>query len=290
MDVSERFDSRPQGSVASSGKPGETASAPSSVHLIPIPRVLTRQMIPLTGIKIGTSLLGELALVFDVGYVIKSRVEHRWNQRRDEYDMVDVEADDTVFTRLVAVPRLRIVAAKDGSGDRLPAPSAMARLRSIIETNSEYDFQYERTARQDDVEAAVARLRLTEFTFEVRPFNPHPKNPGEKLDELLKVAHVQRFKGKAEAAPAARMSSADEGLISEAMGLSRAGYGQYSLKGETPGGALVSYAKPTFSSDREKNEAAAARPRALKVTVPRDDPDMTEEEYVVGVIKELFDG
>lgn len=233
---------------------------------------------------------GELVLIFDVGYRISRRVEHRWNRRKDEYDLVDVEADDTVFTRLVAIPRLRVIGAKDGTGDRLAATSAMGRLKAIVNTHSDYSFQYERTASQEDVEAAIARLRLTEFAFEVRPFNPHPSNPGEKLDELLKVAHVQRFRGKAQASPAARMNADEDGLISEAIGLSKAGYGQFAVKGETESGVVVSYAKPTFSPERDRNEAAAGRARALKVAVPRDDPEMTEEEYVVRVILELFGG
>lgn len=233
---------------------------------------------------------GELVLIFDVGYRIDTRVELRWNRRRDEYDAVDVDADDTIFTRVICVPRLGIMAAKDGSGERLSAASAMARLRAIIQTHTEFGFQYERTASESDVRKAIAKLRILEFAFEVRPFNPHPKNPGEKLDDLMKIARVGRFRGKAEATNVQNMTSAEGGLVSEAIGLADEGYGQYSVKGQTKSGATVTYAKPPFSPDREKNEAAADRPRALKVAVPRDDPDITEEEFVIRVILELFDG
>lgn len=232
---------------------------------------------------------GELVVIFDVGFRIDSRVEHRWNERTDEFDMVDVDADDMIFTRVVAVPRFGIISAKDGSGDRLSAGGAMARLRAILQTHTEYEFQYERTASEADVEAAIKKLSILEFAFQVRPFNPHPKNPGDKLDEIMKIAKVGKFRGKAEAGVQG-MTAAEGGLVAEAVGLAKEGYGQYSVKGRTQGGAVVTYDKPPFSSDREKNDAAADRPRALKVAVPRDDPDMTEEEYVVKVILELFGG
>lgn len=231
----------------------------------------------------------ELVITFDVGYRITTRVELRWNRRKDEYDMVDVEADDTVHTRVVMVPRLGIMGVKDASGDNLSAGGAMARLRTIIDTHTDCELAYARTASEEDVEAAISKLSILEFKFEVRPFNPHPSAPGEKLDELLKVAGVGRFKGTAEAR-GKHMTNAEGGLVNEAVGLSNKRYGQYSVKGKTSSGAVVTYDKPPFSTDRDKTEAAAERPRALKVAVPRDDPDIAEVEYVVKVILELFSG
>lgn len=235
------------------------------------------------------NLLEEYALVFDVGYRVHQRVENRFNALTDDYDLVSVEADDTVFTRFVALPSLGAVAVRDGTGDRLSATSGIGRLRAIVEEHSDFWFQYERTASPADLDRAMNHFRMTEFSFDVRPFNPHPRSPGDQLDALMKAAGVGRFKGRAKPAPTQKMSPADEGIISEAVGLSRAGYGQYSLKAETDSGATLSYGKPQFVQDRDRNAAAAERPRTLKVAVPQDDPDMTPEEHVVSVMLELFD-
>jgi hypothetical protein len=234
--------------------------------------------------------LDELALVFDVGYRVTRRVENRWNEGTDDYDLVPTEADDTVFTRFVALPRLGVVAVKDGTGDRLSAISGMGRLKSIISAHSPIMLHYEKTAQAADIDRAMQFFRLTEFSFDVRPFNPHPSSPGERLDELMREAGVGRFKGRAKPATTSKMKADDGGLIAEAVGLSRAGYGQYSLKAETDSGATLSYGRPQFNQDRDRNAAAADRPRVLRVAVPQDDPDMTPEEHVVSVMLELFDG
>lgn len=234
------------------------------------------------------NMLGELVLTFDVGYKITDRLERRWNAAKDEYDRISVSADDLTYTSFVLIPRLGVVAARDGYADQLTASSGMGRLRSIVENVSEFWFRYSKSANPADVDRAMRTLRMTEFTFDVRPFNPHPSVPGDKLDELMNQAGVGRFRGKAEPSSTKPMKADDEGLVAEAVGLSRAGYGQFSLKAETSSGAKLSYGKPPFQQDRQRSAAAAERPRILKVAVPYDDPDMTEHEHVVSVMLELF--
>ena len=231
---------------------------------------------------------GEFTLTFDVGHRIIQRVESRYDDDADEYDMVTVGANDTVFTSFVVLPRLSVLAVKDGHGNRLSASSGMGRLRAIFASHSDSEFRYSRTADPDDIDRAIRSLRITEFSFDVRPFNPHPSSPGEQLDRLMKEAGVGRFKGKAQPSPTKAMKAEDDGLLAEAIGLSRAGYGQFALKGQTPSGAKLSYSQPALDMDKERNAAAAERPRALKVSVPIDDPDMTEQEHVVSVLQELF--
>jgi hypothetical protein len=155
-------------------------------------------------------------------------MELRWNSRTDKYDMYDVEADDTIHTNVVVVPRLNIAGVRDNTKDNLTAGGAMARLRTIIDTHTENEFEYARTATEEDVEKAVSKLNILEFRFDVRPFNPHPRVPGEKLDDLLKAAHAGRFRGVAEPS-VAPMTNADGGIVSEAMGLAKERYGQYSV-------------------------------------------------------------
>lgn len=230
----------------------------------------------------------EFVLTFDVGYSITERLERRWDTEADEYNRVSVSADDLIFTSFVLIPRLSVVAVRDGHTDQLSASAGMGRLRSIIENHSDYWFRYSKSANPDDVDHAMRTFRLTEFSFDVRPFNPHPAAPGERLHELMIEAGVGRFRGKAEPSSTKPMSAEEEGLVAEAVGLSRKGYGQFSLKAETESGAKLTFGKPPFQQDRERSAAAAERPRMLKVAVPYDDPDMTEQEHVVSVMLELF--
>lgn len=232
----------------------------------------------------------ESASVFDVGYKIASRVENRWNERDDEFELVDTPANDVVFTRVILVPKLGIAAVKDGSGDRLPARSGIARTRSIIEFLTDYSFEYSKTAEMDDVEKAMQLYRVVEFDFKVRPFNPHPKNPGDKLDELMNIAKVGSLRGHAEPSASEGMEKKEDGLLDEVVGLSKEGYGQFKLKAETPSGAKLTYGQPRFTGDRDKNEAASQRPRELKVSVPKNDSESREDAQVVKVMKELFGG
>jgi hypothetical protein len=234
------------------------------------------------------NIIGEYALTFDVGYKITDRVEKRWNEATDEYDFVPVGANDLMFTSFVALPRFGVVAVRDGSSDQLSALSGIGRLRSIVAAHSDHILRYSRSAEAADVDRAMQTLRLTEFSFDVRPFNPHPRNPGEKLHELMKEAGVGRFKGKAQPTSTTPMKPDEDGIIAEAVGLARAGYGQFALKAETATGAKLSYGKPPFQQDKARSAAVAERPRMLKVAVPHDDPDMTEQEHVVSVMLELF--
>ncbi|HBC14316.1 MAG: hypothetical protein CMH88_15615 [Oceanibulbus sp.] len=233
---------------------------------------------------------GEKASVFDVGYKIASRVENRWDETTDEFDLVKTTANDVVFTRVILIPKLGLAAVKDGSGDRLPARSGIGRTRSIIEFVTDYTFDYAKTAEFDDVERAMKLYRVVEFDFKVRPFNPHPKNPGDRLHELMQIAKVGSLRGHAEPSAAGGMKKEEEGLLDEVVGLSKSGYGRFNLKAETNTGAKIAFGQTRFTGDREKDEAASQRPRELKVSVPRDDVESREEAQVVKVIKELFGG
>jgi hypothetical protein len=233
---------------------------------------------------------GEPASVFDVGFAIDKRVENRWDRANDEFTLVQTSANDTVFTRAIVVPRLGIAAVKEGSPpDRLPARSGIARLKAIIRYLSDYQFEYQKTAELQDVERAMLRYRVVEFDFKVRPFNPHPRNPGERLHEMMQAAKVGRLRGHAEPSAASGMKKTEDGLLDEVVGLSKAGYGQFRLKAETKSGAKITYGAPRMEDDRDKNEAAARRPRELKVEVPKSDSETKEELAVVRVMKEIFE-
>ena len=233
---------------------------------------------------------GEKCSLFVIGYKISDRVERRYNEREDRVDLESAPADDMRVTGLIMVPRLRMIAVRDGSGERLSAVSGAGRLRAVIEYNLDCGFNFERTSSHDDVVRAMANLALEEFTFEVRPFNPHPTNPGQKLHDLMKPNEIGNLKAKATPAAGGAMHSGTEGLIPEATGMSEKGYGQFGLVGRTESGAQIKFQKPRFVGETAKDVDQQEKPTALRVTVPVDDGEMTEYEYVVHTMKELFDG
>jgi hypothetical protein len=233
---------------------------------------------------------GEQCAIFVVGHTVDVRVEHRYDPKSDRIQLEEVDADDMRFTNAIMAPRLRIVAVKQGSGDRLPANSGIGRLRAIIEWNSKNALDYERTASHDDVVQAMKKLNLEEFSFDVRPFNPHPSLPGDQLHELMKKAKAGRLSGKAYPMPGGGMKNDPDGLVSEAVGLSEKGYGQFGIKGRTDSGAELTYQKHKMRGQTDKDIDLQEKPTNLRISVPVDDGVATEHEYVVKTMKELFDG
>lgn len=233
-------------------------------------------------------LAGQECTIFDVAKSVDYRVEHRYNPDTDDLDLVDVVADDTIWTHLVMVPAMERIGIRDGSGELLSADQGANRVRSVIRGLTTFDFSYERTATSVEIAQAARRLGLTEFTFTARPSNPHPSKPGELMDALLKKAKVGKMTAKTEPVYGDTLSVADEGLVSEAIGLASDGYGQYGFKGTTGTGAEVAYKKPKYEGTKEGNLRQQAKPSSLKVLVPSDDARVSEEEYVVKTMLEIY--
>lgn len=230
----------------------------------------------------------EKAIIFDVAKHITIRMEHRVVD--GDLQLFNVGADDTQWTRVVMVPRLGVAGVRDGSGEQyLSATSAISRLQSIFRHALEYEFLYEQTGRPDDVSRAVERLGLTDFSFTVKPFNPHPRTPGLKLHDLMEASNVGRLKADATPKYGSEMdASADEGIIQEALGLAESGYGQFGFRGRIrKTGSEVSYKKPKFENTREANLARRNKPAEMRALVSRTDSH-SEEDQVVMTIVELY--
>lgn len=232
---------------------------------------------------------GEACEVFSVGHSIESRLERRYNRAEDRVEVRSVEADDMRLTTIIMVPRLGMIAVKDGSGDRLNAVSGAGRLGAVLKFNTKCDFKFERTSSHEDVVHAMESLQLEEFTFEVRPFNPHPSNPGQQLHEMLSRNGIGKLKAQALPSTGSAMNSEPEGLISEATGLSGRGYGQFGLTGRTPSGAQIKFKKPPMVGDTGKDIEQQEKPTALRVTVPVDEGEFSEYEHVVQTMRDLFE-
>lgn len=190
------------------------------------------------------TILDWKCVIFDIAKSIDFRTEHRYDASADDIDLVDVRANDTHWTHVVMLPECGRVAVRDGSGERLPADQGVNRIGSVLKHLNNIDFQYERTATASDIAKAAERLKLTEFTFTARPFNPHPHVLGEQLHAILEAAKVGRIVAKAEPKYGQSMSAAEGGLVSEAMGLAQVGYAQYGFRGRTKSGVEVAYKKP----------------------------------------------
>jgi len=231
----------------------------------------------------------EPVVAFNIGKRITSRIEHRL--KNGQIEMVSVPADDIHWSRVVMVPRLSIAAVRDGSGDRLAARSAISRVRSVFRHALNYEFLSEQTGNPQDVDRALSRLGLTDFAFTVVPFNPHPRVPGDRLDELLQESNVGRLRADAKPKPGGLMNSEGDGILKEVRGLSEAGYGQFGFKGLTKeAGSEVTYKKPKFESTKEENIERRRRPTEMRASIPSGDEKHSEEEQVVMTILELYDG
>ena len=226
---------------------------------------------------------------FGVGYQITERPEQQFDPQTEKIRMVMRDANDMRYTRGIIVPSIGASAFKDGSGNQLAASGGAGRVKAIFETHSELEFRYEVTASKEDVAAAISNLSLVEMKFTVRPFNPHPSNPGIELDKLLRTAKVGKLTATAKPADGGALSPDDGGLVSEAQGLVEKGYGQSGLTANTEDGATVRYKPRSFSGDKEKDQAVAEKPRQLHITVEKMPGDeASEEKRIAKALTEIF--
>lgn len=223
---------------------------------------------------------------FGVGYQITERPEQQYNAETEKISLVMRDANDMRYTRGVFVPSIGASAFRDASGNQLAATGGAGRVRAIFETHSELDFQYDLTATKEDVSSAIRNLRLVEMKFTVRPFNPHPANPGIELDKLLRTAKVGKLTATAKPADGGALSPDNGGLVSEAQGLVEKGYGQSGLTATTEDGATVKYKPRVFSGDKEKDQATTEKPRQLHISVERE---VGEEKRIAKALMEIFE-
>jgi len=84
------------------------------------------------------------------------------------------------------------------------------------------------------------------------------------------------------------MKDSHEGIISEAKGLSDAGYGQIGAKGTTPDGLKATIDKPKFEIDKQKNVANQSKNRILKVYIDANETEDDDERALVKSLIELY--
>lgn len=225
---------------------------------------------------------------WEIAQDVKFRERMRYDRRTDEVAEEMVETDEIRMTKFIAIPRLGVFAVEDALSERsLGAKSAVARFRSILEQLiDDVDVTVNFAGTPQDAQRALDTWKLEQFSFTVRPFNPTVRKLGEKIHELMTSDHVGMLRAVATPIDGEDMRDSHEGIISEAKGLTEAGYGQYGAIGTTPDGLRASLSKPTFSMDKNKNIKAQAQARTLKVYIPKGD---SAEEDEHGIVKALLD-
>jgi hypothetical protein len=202
----------------------------------------------------------------------------------------EVATDEIRHTKFIALPLLSVLAVDASGGDRaLGASSAVGRFSAIVETLiDDASVEVNFAGTPEDARKALESWKLDEFSFTVRPFNPTPRKLGEKMHELLLSDRVGTLQAVARPMPGEDMRDSHEGLISEATGLSDAGYGQYGARGTTPDGLQAKLTKPKFTLDKEKNKIAQSHNRTLKVYIPKGDSPDAEESAIVKALVDLY--
>ncbi|WP_424362709.1 hypothetical protein [Methylocystis parvus] len=228
---------------------------------------------------------------WEIAQDIKYRERSRYRKSDDEIVNEVVATDEMKHTKFVAIPRLGVFAVSDNVSERsLGARAAVNRFKAILETSDEEcDVIINFAGSPQDAARALETWELDQFSFTVRPFNPHPMKLGETLSEMIKSDNIASVRGLALPNEGQKMQDSSKGLISEARGLADAGYGQYGAKGTTPDGLKASIAKPKFSLDKTKNSEAQARNRVLKVYIDKGEAEEDEERAIVKALIDLYE-
>lgn len=232
---------------------------------------------------------GEPFLTWQVCRDISFRQVRRPDRKNQVVNVSFEDTDDCELARIVALPRLGVLAAEDGTGEgRLGGWAAIKRFQAIVKLHSDVEFSAEPAGSAQDLKRAIETWDLEKFSFQARPFNPHPSNPGKALSDMMKTDGVGELRGQALPLAGAHMKAKDEGLIQEAMGLAEKGYATYGATGRTPSGAEAIVKKQEFSHDRNKNLERLRGPQQLRVYVDAD-KDEQRIKQIVDVLVEFFD-
>lgn len=225
-------------------------------------------------------------IAWSVGRRIGARVSVEYDAAGDELTFATIEDPGIQYADFVAVPSLGVLAVDDRSGPpHLGGKAAINRFRSIFRNIDGGAVNIELTTSPQDVRRALGRWELTEFSFVVRPFNPHP--PGDlsrQLSEQYSKDGIGRFRGKAQPTAGGAMRASEDGQIAAAIELADAGYGQYALKGITGEGHEAQIKQPQFDNEVRLNQKRQAQPRELRVIIGSD---VSDDDLFVNIIKAL---
>lgn len=231
------------------------------------------------------------ALAWLSGHRVSVRQVNDYDAETDDIKPRFEESRDVKWERFVAVPDLGALAVSDQSGENhIGARQAITRFQTVFENTvpgGEADIRL--SASREDVDAAISAWRLEEFSFTVRPFNPSVRRQGRKLHEALEREKIASLRAVARARAGEALVVEEGDLLSDAVGLARAGYGQIGFKGKTATGQDAQFKKPTFSPNRQENEDAQDTEQALRVLIEPQLSDMELFQEVTRALIEFYD-
>jgi hypothetical protein len=235
--------------------------------------------------RIGNRL-GERYLTWQVCRDIAFRQVRRPDRKNQTVKFDFEDTDDCELARIIAIPRLGVLAVEDGTGDgRLGGWSALRRFERIVATYTDAMFEAEAAGTPQDLKRAIDTWEIEKFDFQARPFNPHPSNPGQLLSDLLQRDGVGELRASAFPKEGAYIKPQEEGIVQEALGLAEKGYATYGARGRTRTGAEAIVKKPKFSRSRQENIDNLSGPQQLRVYVSAE----REEDGVRKVVDVLID-
>lgn len=232
---------------------------------------------------------GEAFLTWQVCKDISYRQVRRPDREKQTVSYVFEDTEDCEIARIVALPRLNVLAVEDSSGEgRLGGWSAIRRFQAIVKQQPGFEFDAQAAGSPQDLAKAVRTWELDQFSFRARPFNPHPSNPGEVLSDLMSVDGIADFRGVALPVEGETIHPKDDGLVNEAIGLADKGYATYGAKGRTPSGAEAVLKPQKFSRDRKQNLERMSGPQQLRVYI-ESETEKGRAKKMVDALLDFFD-
>jgi hypothetical protein len=233
------------------------------------------------------SLDGHRALAWSVGRRIGTRVSAEYDPGKDRLEFNTVNDAGIQYADFLAIPELGVLAVDDRAGDtHLGGKAAIGRFRSIFSHIPHGFFDIELTTNTDDVHRALEHWRITEFSFVVRPYNPHPTSDMMKdFSDAMSREKIARLSGTARSGEGQYLDPKQEGQMAAAIELADAGYGQYGVKGTTPDGHEAQIKQPTFNEERSKNQKKQDQPRELRIIIQTDGD---EDDVFIDALRALL--
>lgn len=224
-------------------------------------------------------LNGHQVLSWSVGQTNNLRVAAEYDSRKDELELRRRNDKSVRFSDFVAVPDLNSLAVDDRvSPVHLGGKAAIRRFQSIFRNFEDGEAEIQQSTSRNDIDRALELWELKDFSFVVRPYNPHPVGDlSRRLSEQLAADGIGRYTGRARPASGRSMKPSQDGHIAAAIEMTDAGYGQFSIRGVTGDGHDATIKKQHYSEKVELNKKRLSEPRELRVHI--NVADAQEEKW-----------
>jgi hypothetical protein len=234
----------------------------------------------------------ELAVAWSVGRKLGMRVSIEPDQAGSKLELKELPDQGVHYSDFVAIPRLGVMAVDDRSGaPHLGGKAAIARFQAIFEKLDGASANVVLTTTPSDVEKALRSWKLTEFSFVVRPYNPHaPGDLSRDLSEEYKKDGIGRERGAYKPIPGEYMSPSADGPIATIKELADDGYGQYAIRGVTEDGHTAKIKAPKFEATKAKNQERQNELRELRIVIEADtDVDDAVIRHATNALRRFYD-